>query len=1026
LNNFFSKVKKKKLKESHMVFKESLLYDTLRNEYQLEGTLSSLPGEIDLNYRFEASNGQVFVLKIAHTKENRPHLEMQNAVINHLENKELPLDLPTVLKNQKGQAITTLVDHQQDQRMMRLLRWVPGRIYAQVRPQSPALLESLGAACGHMCAALSDFDHPATHRWYKWDLAQADWIETHLSLFQEEEAELIRYFLSRYQQSAPVYQNLRKSVVYNDANDFNILVDDHLQASKVKGFIDFGDVLHTQTVNDLAIAIAYGAMNKEQPLEAACRIVKGFHLSFPLQEQEVALLYTLVATRLIVSLTVSALNKKEHPENEYLLVSEQPAWRLLRQWKNIPAGFAHFAFRHACGWIPCPRQKRFEQWLRENRRLVSTVIDLNGENVSTLDLSVGSLDLGNNAQFNDIIPFQKTIDRMMEQSGATAGIGGYGEVRPVYTTDAYLVKGNTGPQWRTVHLGVDVWMEAGRPVCAPWDGVVHSFENNAQERDYGPTIIIEHQVNDELTFYTLYGHLSLSSLNGLKKGMPVKKGQKIATIGPAPENGNWPPHLHFQVILDMLDKKGDFPGVGFPEEKEIWLSICPNGASFFNTDLDISPVPIPSLEDLLDTRKQKLGKSLSISYRRPLHILRGFKQYLYDQNGRRYLDTVNNVAHVGHEHPKVVQAAQRQMAVLNTNTRYLHANIIQFAEELLATFPPELNVVHFVNSGSEANELALRMAQTCTGQRDMIAVEVGYHGNTTGCVDISSYKFDGKGGRGAPPHTHIVPIPDTYRGRYRKDPEAGVKYARHVQKAIEEVQSQGRNIGGFFCESILSCGGQIVLPEGYLKEAFQHVRAAGGLCVMDEVQVGFGRVGEKFWGFELQGVVPDVVTMGKPIGNGHPLGAVVTTEEVARQFANGMEYFSTFGGNPVSCAIGSAVLQVIQEEGLQQHAREVGQYLRKNLLELQTQYPLIGDVRGPGLFQGFELVKDPEHLTPAAEEASYLANRAREHGILMSTDGPFENVLKIKPPMCFDKKNVDFLVETLDKVLKEDFLNTLN
>jgi 4-aminobutyrate aminotransferase-like enzyme/Ser/Thr protein kinase RdoA (MazF antagonist) len=1009
-----------------MAFKESLLIDIIQKEYQLEGSLSPLPGEVDLNYRLETSNGQNFVLKIAHAGEKQSHLQMQNAVMDHLAHKNLPLELPAVLKNRSEQSITLLTDDQHNQRMMRLLRWVPGRIYAQVEPQSTALLESLGAACGHMCAALSDFNHPDAHRWYKWDLAQADWIEAHVSLFQEEEGDLIRHFLSRFQQAAPDYQNLRKSVIYNDANDYNILVNENLKEPQVKGFIDFGDVIHTQTVNDLAIAITYGAMNKVQPLEAACQMVKGFHQSFPLQEQEVALLYTLVATRLIVSLTVSAINKKEHPENEYLMVSEQAAWRLLRQWKNIPASFAHYAFRNACGWIPCTRQKRFEQWIQSNRQSVSPVIDLQREKVCPLDLSVGSLDLGNNAQFNDIAPFQKTIDRMMEEAGSTAGIGGYGEVRPVYTTDAYLVKGNTGPQWRTVHLGIDVWMQAGTPVCVPWEGVIHSFQNNAQERDYGPTIIIEHRVHDDFSFYTLYGHLGLSSLEGLKKGMPVKKGQSIATIGPAPENGNWPPHLHFQVILDLLENEGDFPGVGFPEEREVWLSICPDGSTFFNTDVACSPPPIPSTEEILDTRKQKLGKSLSISYQQPLHILRGFKQYLYDQNGRRYLDTVNNVAHVGHEHPKVVRAAQRQMAVLNTNTRYLHANIIQFAEELLATLPPELKVVHFVNSGSEANELALRMAQTCTGQRDMIAVEVGYHGNTTGCVDISSYKFDGKGGRGAPPHTHVVPIPDTYRGLYRNDPEAGVKYASHIKKAIDEINQQGRQVGGFFCESILSCGGQIVLPEGYLKEAFQHVRAAGGLCVMDEVQVGFGRVGQHFWGFELQGVLPDIVTMGKPIGNGHPLGAVVTTEEVARQFANGMEYFSTFGGNPVSCAIGSAVLQVIREEGLQQHAEEVGRYLRKNLLDLQTQYPIIGDVRGPGLFQGFELVKDTEHLTPAAEEASYLANRMREHGILMSTDGPFYNVLKIKPPMCFDKKNVDFLVETLDKVLKEDFLNTLN
>ena len=999
------------------------LEHVLKEQFGLKGELIALPGELDLNFRLTTEDNRTFTVKVAHVGEQLEHLEMQNAILQYLDEKNLSLDLPALHPSLTGNNIQTIKDSSGNDRYLRVMNWVPGQVFAKAFPKNKLMLESLGAACGQLCEALKDFDHPGTHRWYKWDLAQTEWIQDHFQLFQGEEAQLIVYFFQLFQDVKPTYQLLRKSVIYNDANDYNVLVDTKEPVPQVSGLIDFGDAIFTQTINDLAIAIAYGAMDKEQPLEAACQILAGFNSHFPLEEKEVEVLYTLIAARLIISLTVSAINKRDHPENEYLLISEKPAWDLLKKWRNISPAFAHYSFREACGWVPCPQQALFRQWLEESSPgSFASVVDLQNQQLTKLDLGVGSLDLGNNHDFDQIDRFQRTVDRMMEESEATMGYGGYGEIRPVYTTDAYLVKGNTGPQWRTVHLGIDIWAKAETAVYAPLEGVVHSFQNNVGERNYGPTIILEHQVNSNLCFYTLYGHLSLHSLEGLEKGMSVKKGQKIATIGPAPENGNWPPHLHFQVMLDMLGNEGDFPGVGFPEEKPVWLSICPNGAAFFNEKIDVVPDSDLSMDQILGIRKEKLGKSLSISYQKPLHMLRGYKQYLYDHSGRRYLDTVNNVAHVGHEHPKVVKAAQRQMGVLNTNTRYLHANIIQFAEELLATFPPELNVVHFVNSGSEANELALRMAQTCTGHRDIIAVEVGYHGNTTGCVDISSYKFDGKGGQGAPPHTHIVPIPDTYRGLYRAGSNPGLMYASHVKTAIEEIQSSGRNIAGFFCESILSCGGQIVLPKAYLKEAFQYVRAAGGLCVMDEVQVGFGRVGEKFWGFELQGVIPDIVTMGKPIGNGHPLGAVVTTQAVAERFANGMEYFSTFGGNPVSCAIGSAVLNVIKEEGLQQQALEVGQALRSGLLELQNRYPIIGDVRGPGLFQGFELVKDLHELTPAAKEASYLANRIREHGILMSTDGPFYNVIKIKPPMCFDQTNVEFLIETLDKVFQEAFL----
>jgi len=319
------------------------------------------------------------------------------------------------------------------------------------------------------------------------------------------------------------------------------------------------------------------------------------------------------------------------------------------------------------------------------------------------------------------------------------------------------------------------------------------------------------------------------------------------------------------------------------------------------------------------------------------------------------------------------------------------------------------------------------MAKTFSNQKDMLVVDVGYHGNTNACIEISPYKFNSKGGAGKADHIHIMPMPDTYRGIYRSDDlNAGEKYASYLQTTIEELQSKGKGIAGFIFESILSCGGQIPLPKGYLKKAFEFVRAAGGVCIADEVQVGFGRVGSHFWGFELQDVVPDIVVMGKPIGNGHPLGAVVCTKAVADAFANGMEYFNTFGGNPVSCTIGKTVLEVIHDEGLQKNALEIGKLLTIGLRKLQSQYSIIGDVRGHGLFLGIELVKNKQDLTPAEKETAYLANRMKAHGILMSTDGPYHNVLKIKPPMCFNEKNATFLLETLDKVLKEDFMNSFD
>jgi 4-aminobutyrate aminotransferase-like enzyme/Ser/Thr protein kinase RdoA (MazF antagonist) len=431
-----------------------------------------------------------------------------------------------------------------------------------------------------------------------------------------------------------------------------------------------------------------------------------------------------------------------------------------------------------------------------------------------------------------------------------------------------------------------------------------------------------------------------------------------------------------------------------------------------------TPPPGQSKAAILQKRQQRLGPSLSVSYQEPLKIVRGLGQFLYDEAGRPYLDCVNNVCHVGHSHPRVVETAFRQMALLNTNTRYLHDTIIHYAERLTATLPDPLNVCFFVNSGSEANDLALRLARTYTGQRDTIVLDGAYHGNLTSLIEISPYKFDGPGGQGAPPHVQKILMPDGYRGPYKgNDRPTGQQYAAHVQQAIDNIQAQNRAVGVFIAEALLSCGGQIVLPDGYLETAYQMVRAAGGVCIADEVQVGFGRVGSHFWGFQTQGVVPDIVTMGKPIGNGHPLAAVVTTAEIAQAFHNGMEYFNTFGGNPVSCAVGLAVLGVIKEEQLQEHALRVGGHLKAGLTGLMAKHTLIGDVRGLGLFLGIELVRDRETLEPAAEEATAVVEQMKGRGILLSTDGPLHNVIKIKPPLVFTTADVDFLTAALDQVL---------
>ncbi len=432
--------------------------------------------------------------------------------------------------------------------------------------------------------------------------------------------------------------------------------------------------------------------------------------------------------------------------------------------------------------------------------------------------------------------------------------------------------------------------------------------------------------------------------------------------------------------------------------------------------------PPLSRDQAAGLRAKHVGPSLSLSYSEPLEIAAGRGTYLFDKRGRAYLDCVNNVCHVGHCHPHVVAAGQAQMARLNTNTRYLHDNLGTYAERLAGLLPDPLEVVYLVNSGSEANELALRIARAATGRHNVLAVEAGYHGHTQALIDISHYKHGGKGGAGTPDWVRLVPLPDPYRGRYRADSpdpldvrgdEAlGQRYAVHVAEA-----AAGFEPAAMIAEALIGCGGQVVPPPGWLRSAFEHARAAGAVCIADEVQVGFGRIGSHLWAFEAQGAVPDIVTLGKPIGNGHPMAAVVTTRALADAFDNGMEYFATFGGNPVSCATGMAVLDVIEAEDLRENAARAGDQLIQGFRELAANHPAFqgrfGTVRGMGLYLGVEVVTDSESREPDAAFLAQLIDRAKDRGVLLSADGPQNNVLKIKPPMVFSEADARLLLDVL-------------
>jgi len=740
----------------------------LKNNFGIAATsVSSLEGYDSVNFKVVSDSG-IFVLKQYRINKYSKELrEAENDILQDL----------SVLKHQEFPEVIQTVEGnlfwRSDTDYFRLLTYVEGDFLGVVE-HSSNLLHSFGEFLGKM-------DKQLEHVYYasiaakrtQWDLQYFKQNYKYLDYINDpKDKSLVDYFFLQFdEQVYPIQHNLRKAIIHNDANDWNVLTKNE----KVSGIIDFGDMCHSWLINEVAVAITYVMMGKENPLEIGSQVIKGYHSVVPLKQIELDTLYFLVAARLCTSVCNSACTKTFKPDSDYITISEKPAWTLLRKWLTINPLKASSYFREAAG-----------------------------------------------------------------------------------------------------------------------------FEEN------------------------IY----------------------------------------------------------------------------------------PSNESQQARRKKVLGSALSLSYEAPIQMQRSAFQYMYDASGNTILDAYNNIMLVGHSHPAVVRAGQKTMARLNTNTRYIYEELLEYSERLLKKFPSNLNKVFFVNSGSAASDLATRMATTHTAKQKILVLEHGYHGNTKNTIDISHYKYNHQGGSGKQDYILETPMPNVYGSGLKDNGEAGKHFANGTNTVISD--SDGA-IAAFIAEPIIGCGGQVPLAKEYLQAIYPKIRAQGGICISDEVQVGFGRLGDYFWGYEMHDVIPDMVIIGKPMGNGHPIGAVVTTAEIAASFDNGLEFFSSFGGNPVSCAIGNAVLKVIQEENLQAHAKETGDYLKTLLKQLQSKYSQLADVRGSGLFLGVELIDSDKK--PAILLASKLKNELRRKNILIGTDGPFDSVLKIKPPLSFIKADCDILCEAIDSIL---------
>ncbi len=422
--------------------------------------------------------------------------------------------------------------------------------------------------------------------------------------------------------------------------------------------------------------------------------------------------------------------------------------------------------------------------------------------------------------------------------------------------------------------------------------------------------------------------------------------------------------------------------------------------------------------DVAARRDKVLSPSYRLFYDEPLHVVRGEGVYLYDESGKRYLDCYNNVPSVGHCHPHVVDALTTQAKRLNTNTRYLHETVVTYAERLTATLPEELSSCIFVCTGTEANGLAYQIARSVTGRSGVVAVEGCYHGNSIEVSDFSPY---GPRATSLPPHIRSIPVPDLYRSASGvTEEDAGQTFAGQASGAIEELAASPHGFAMGITDNIFDAAGIFTAPKGYLAELYGQIRAAGGLAVADEVQSGLCRLGDNFWAFMDSDVVPDIVTMGKPMGDGHPLAVVVAKRWIMDEFAKSTSYFNTFGGNPVSAAVGNAVLDVVEGDNLLSNVGEVGRHLTSGLKSLQKRHNVIGDVRGKGFFIGIDIVSDQALKTPAPELANRIVNGLRQRAVLVTATGLHDNVVKVRPPLVFSQQNADSFLESLDAVLTAD------
>jgi 4-aminobutyrate aminotransferase-like enzyme/Ser/Thr protein kinase RdoA (MazF antagonist) len=943
----------------------------LSTHYGLTARAESLGSNQDKNFLvFDAADQVLGVLKIANPAFTATELAAQDAAAETIAKAEPTLRVSVPLPNLAGEVHTEVANLLEGTAHVRLLRFLSGGTLVGAGYLAPAVVAGMGELAGRVSRALADFAHPGLDRALQWDLRYGhDVVHALVSHVPDpsQRERLTSAASEAWSRIAPLVDQLPRQAVHLDLTDANVVATRaDGSARRPDGIIDFGDLSDTWAVSEVAVTLSSVLGHPGASPTSILPGIKAFHAVRPLSLAEADAIWPLLVLRTAVLIVSGAQQVVLDPDNEYLTNQSDDETRMFDQATSVPMDVMTAVIRAELGFTEPPVAVHGE----------ALIPGLDASSVRTLDLSATSEVFDVASEGVAAPAFQNALARSAVDDGATLVVTRFGE--PNLTRAPLLSQDSP----EVVATGISLWPAQPATLVAPWPGEIIRSDGE----------------------FTLLGAEYELTVTGAATGERVESGAPLVTVAA----GGWTTVSVRPVGSPVA------PALTTAELAPGWLALSRDPRPL----LGLPDLPDTTTRDLLTRRDRSFARVQEHYYAAPPQIERGRRHYLMSTAGRVYLDMVNNVTVLGHAHPRVADTAARQLRRLNTNSRFNYEAVVEFSERLAATLPEPLDTVFLVNSGSEASDLALRLAIAVSGHRDVIAVGEAYHGWTYATDAVSTSTADNPNALSTRPDwIHTVESPNSFRGTYRG--ADAVRYAPDAVAKVSELVAAGRPPAGFICESVYGNAGGMALPDGYLKQVYAAVRAAGGFAVADEVQVGYGRLGEWFWGFDQQQVVPDIVSIAKSTGNGYPLGAVITSRAIAEAFSSQGYFFSSTGGSPLSCAIGLTVLDVLRDEDLQGNAARVGGHLKAELTALREKHPIIGTVHGMGLYLGVEMIRDQQTLEPATEETAAICDRMLELGVVIQPTGDRQNILKTKPPLCLDMAGADFYVATLDRVLTE-------